>query len=92
MTDLADYVTYVFEILDKEFLRYSKYIMCTKFPNWETKLIAIGDIGYLHFEEIEAGKDRWWDGNKFVSYRYDMTQFINFVPEPTPEDNQQYIM
>lgn len=94
VADPMQYITYVFEILDENLIENTKYIMCVKFPNWDTPTIEIGEIGFVHFEIIKAGEDKWWDHKtqRYVSYNYDMTQFIKFVPEPKPEDVHKYIM
>jgi len=80
--DPGGYIIYVFQDLDAEKI-YEKYIMCTKFPNWETPLIKIGEVGYLRLKEIEAGKSTWYDVAKDCNqlYRYDMIQFIDFIKE-----------
>ena len=49
--DTLGYVTYVFECLDKEVIENTRYIMCTRYPNWEHRSINIGEIGYLNFWE-----------------------------------------
>ena len=80
--DPGDYIIYVFQDLDAEKI-YEKYIMCTKFPNWETPPIKIGEKGYLRIKEIEAGRSTWYDVAKDCTqlYRYDMIQFIDFIKE-----------
>lgn len=80
--DLGGYILYVFENLDDD-KWYSKYISTVRFPNWEEPFVNIGDIGYLDFKEVIAGKDTWWDkvNNKYVPYNYDNRIFIRFVKE-----------
>ena len=80
--DPMGYVTYVFECLDKEIIKESKYIMCTRFPNWNHRSLDIGEIGYLNFVEIRAGIDKWFDGNRMIPYLYNNIQFIKFVSKP----------
>lgn len=84
ITDIQGYTTYVFEILDHDDVRRldTKYVMCVKFPNWESSPIKLEEAGYLSFREIEAGKDTWFNGTSFVKYNYDMVQFLNFVRKP----------
>lgn len=89
--DLGGYVTYVFECLEEYMIKETKYIMCTKFPNWEHKTLKLEDIGYLHFEERRAGIDKWFDGVNMVPYRYNTVQFMKFVNKPEKEDHK-YIM
>lgn len=90
--DFGGYQTLVFLNLDEDRRRDLKYLMAVKFPNWESVSIAIGDEGYLHFEERRAGIDEWWDGDKFVKYKYDNIQFIKFVHKPEETDKVKYII
>ena len=79
--DILGYETYVFECLE-EIRKDTKYLMCTKFPNWESKKINIGDIGFLSFIEIRAGVDKWFDGNQMIPYKYNNVQFLKFIKKP----------
>lgn len=90
-TDNCDYTTYVFKCLEDDMIKKTPYIMCTKFPNWNSSIIKIGEIGYLDFVEIRAGIDKWFDGKDFVPYHYNNIQFIRFIPKPETED-REYIM
>lgn len=86
--DLNNYIIYVFEIINGK-LPFEKYIMCTRFPNWESPIILIGDIGFLKFKEVIAGKDMWYDpqtGNT-IPYKYTGIHFIDFVQEKKEVDN-----
>lgn len=89
--DFGGYITYVFLVLDEEIRKCTKYIMCTRFPNWNTKILKKGDIGYLHFEERQAGIDKWFDGQNFIPYQYNSVQFMKFVSK-TNESNEEYII
>lgn len=80
--DSCGYITYVFECLEKDVIKESKYIMCTRFPNWDHRKIEIDEIGFLSFFEIHAGIDQWFDGNKMIPYRYSNIQFIKFISKP----------
>jgi hypothetical protein len=90
-TSLGGYTTYVFQCLEKEAISYSKYIMCTRYPNWEHRNLEIGEIGYLDYKEILAGIDKWFDGEKMVPYQYDGVQFNKFIKKPE-ETDQKYVM
>ena len=90
--DTLGYVTYVFECLDEEILKDTKYIMCTRYPNWNHRTIDIGEVGYLNFFEIRAGVDKWFDGEKMISYNYNGIQFDKFVSKPKEKDKNEYIM
>lgn len=88
-TDPMGYTLYVFRCLDSEIKKYCPYCMCTRYPNWNHKSIKLGDIGYLHYEEVFAGKDSWFDGNKMIPYKYNAVQFIRFIEKP---QSQSYVM
>jgi hypothetical protein len=80
------YVVYVFENLDsKSYL--DKYMMCTRFPNWQCQTVTINDTGYVKYREVQAGKDVWYDMNidKWISYKYTGTHFLDFVKEKEPK-------
>ncbi len=80
--DFAGYTTYVFRNLESEDI-YTKYIMCTRFPNWECRILNVGDRGYLSFKENIAGVDKWYNpsNNTMNYYNYSCVQFIKFVDE-----------
>ena len=86
--DSMGYVTYVFECLDENIIRQTKYIMCTRFPNWDHRKIEIGEIGFLNFFEIKAGIDKWYDGKNFIPYRYNNIQFIKFIEKPNKKSHK----
>ncbi len=78
-TDPMGYTTYVFACKD------GSYVMCTRYPNWDHKDIAIGEDGFLEFQEIEAGKTYFCSRTKEERiYNYDKVQFIKFVPIAKP--------
>lgn len=89
-SDNFGYTTYVFQNLEDESL-FNKYVMMTRFPNWETKQLQVGDEGYVYYEEIKAGVDKWYDGTTMIPYNYNFIQFIKFVSKPIKQDNK-YIM
>lgn len=89
--DVLGYVTYVFECLDVEVIKHSKYIMCTRYPNWNHRNIDLGEVGYLNCMEIRAGIDKWFDGHKMIPYNYNGIQFIKFIPKPE-NTNYEYIL
>lgn len=88
--DTLGYVTYVFECLDEEILKDTKYVMCTRYPNWNHRMIDIDEVGYLNFFEIRAGVDKWFDGEKMIPYNYSGIQFDKFVSKE--KDKNKYIM
>lgn len=91
--DFGHYTHYVFEVLEEDLRKQTKYILCTMFPRWESVPITIGEVGFVEFVEIKAGITTWYDKecNQQIPYNYDMVQFIRFVRKPI-EDNQEYII
>ena len=79
--DTRGYINYVFKIMSTEeaTLIKSKYISCVRFPNWDCRKLQLGDIGYMVYELRKAGIDSWFDGTKLIPYKYNSTQFINFI-------------
>lgn len=87
-TDLYDYTTYVFKSLEEDAPFGRRYIMCTRFPNWQEPEIDIDEVGYLSFKEVIAGVDEWFDGQSFHPYNYSNLIFVKFVREPKKEDEE----
>ena len=84
------YTTYVFRNLEET--RWDiKYKMVTRCPNWNHRVIQIGEEGYLTYDDYEAGKSQWFDGKDFHFYRYTMSQFIKFIEKPKQKIDE-YIM
>lgn len=88
--DSLDYTTYVFELLDNTDINLlnEKYIMCTRWPNWDHRELRNGEIGYLSFSEIIAGEDKWFDGTNFIPYKYTTIQFNRFIEEQKQYKNE----
>lgn len=82
--ELGGYITYVFQDVHT-----GKYIMCTKFVNWNSAPLRLWTRGYLTYKEIIAGRDTWYDAvsDSFQRYRFEGFQFINFVPQPEMTNN-----
>ena len=85
--DSLGYITYVFKNLEFTDI-YNKYIMCTQFPNWQHRILDVGEIGYLTFEERIAGDSKWFDGNSFHPYNYTCIQFIRFIEKQKTQENK----
>ena len=86
--DALGYITYVFECLDEDVIKETRYIMCTRYPNWDHRKIEIGEVGFLNFFEVRAGVDKWFDGTKFVPYRYSNVQFMKFIKRPAKKPHK----
>lgn len=85
------YLVYVFKCLDPEIYSKTPYIMCVRYPNWQHEDISLGKEGFLTFEEVKAGIDKWYNGSTMIPYNYNNIQFIKFVDLPANVDNN-YIM
>lgn len=79
--DDRGYITYVFELPNSEEYNILKFknITCTRVPNWETRLINVGDCGYVEVDIKKAGIDCWYNGKELIPYNYNFTQFISFI-------------
>lgn len=86
--DTQGYITYVFECLDEEMIEKTRYIMCTRFPNWDHRDIGLGEVGYLKFFEVQAGVDEWFDGKHMIPYKYNGCHFIKFIRKPEKIDRK----
>lgn len=91
--DIQGYINYVFECLEQDEIKRldTKYILTTRFPNWNHRSINIGEIGYLDFIEIRAGIDKWFNGINMIPYNYNMIQFLKFIEKPK-KDKYEFIM
>ena len=78
-------------VLAKLVAKDSRYVMCTRYPNWNHRNIELEEVGYLNFMEIKAGVDTWFDGNKMVPYAYNGVQFIKFIHKPRSK-SYEYVM
>ena len=81
------YQTLVFKDLEDSRFGYS-YKMVTVFPNWESRIPEIGEIGYLEYNSVTGGVDTYFDRNEqqFKVYNYTNLIFYKFVKE---QDNSQ---
>lgn len=79
--DSLGYTTYVFELIDPKDIQLFgvKYVMCTRWPNWDHRALLNGEEGFLSFTEILAGKSQWFDGNSMNFYKYSCIQFNRFI-------------
>jgi hypothetical protein len=83
--DGLGYINYIFE--DLEFQDYDyKYFMCVRFPNWENVSFDVDDIGYVTVKYVREGIDKWYDGEKLITYKYTNIIFLKFVHEKEKTD------
>lgn len=85
--NLGGYINYVFLNIDSKDI-FDKYLMCTRFPNWESPFINLGDTGYVKYREVFGGVDEWYDKTKevFVKYNYTDIHFLDFVYDKEKPD------
>lgn len=80
--DLMDYQTLVFKNLDKAPFG-CEYCMVTVWPNWESYIPEVGDIGYLTYDSVTGGVDTYYDRtlDTIVKYNFTNLVFNKFVKE-----------
>ena len=79
-TDIMGYTTYVFKNLEDAPFGH-KYLMITRMPRWEHREWDLGEIGYVTYNEVIAGVDKWYspDTGQMIPYNYTNIYFIKFV-------------
>ena len=80
--DLMNYQTLVFKNLDKAPFG-CEYCMVTVWPNWESYIPEIGDIGYLTYDSVTGGVDTYYDRTLDIIVKYNFTNLVfnKFVRE-----------
>ena len=80
--DLMDYQTLVFKNLDKAPFG-CEYCMVTVWPNWESYIPEVGDIGYLTYDSVIGGVDTYYDRTLAAIVKYNFTNLVfnKFVKE-----------
>lgn len=91
--DLLGYQTLVFQNLEDSSFK-DKYIMTVVFPNWESYVPVIDDVGFLCYESVIAGKDTWYNKNtnQNIPYNYTNIIFIKFVLENKTDNLKEIIL
>lgn len=81
--DILDYHTLVFKVLESNCPFGHSYIMVTVFPNWQSIIPSVGEIGYLEYDEVEGGIDKYYDRDtdSIVKYNFSNLIFKKFVKE-----------
>lgn len=85
--DPYGYITYIFQNLDFKD-DDDRYVMCTRYPNWQVRDLKLGDKGFLTVLEIVAGEDKWFNGTKMIPYTCSTVQFLKFVDLPIQTDGK----
>lgn len=91
--DLLNYITYVFKNLDNAPFGHN-YIMCKRFPNWQSGPINLGDSGFLTYDVVESGRDTWYDKNtgQNIPYNYSDIIFISFTKDKNIDTSKEIIL
>ena len=86
--DILDYHTLVFRILENNCPFGHSYCMVTVFPNWESRIPDLNEIGFLEYDEVQGGIDTYYDRNQdsIVKYNFSNLIFKKFVKE---QDNSK---
>lgn len=91
--DPTGYTTYIFKNIESNTPYLYKYIMCTRYPNWEHRGLKINEEGFLTYEPVLEGIDKWFNGVELVPYKFSANRFINFISKPTIKNiDNNYIM
>jgi len=73
--DSLNYQTLVFKNLENAPFGH-KYCMVVVFPNWESRIPDIGEIGYLEYDEVEGGVDKYYDRTTCSMNKYNFSNLI----------------
>lgn len=79
-SDPMGYTTYVFQNLDSDSFD-DRYVMCTRFPNWEQSPISVNAKGFVEVRYVIGGVDTWFNGYQDIRYKYTAVHFLKFIPE-----------
>lgn len=81
--DILDYHTLVFKVLENNPPFGHAYVMVTCFPNWQSRIPDLNEIGYLMYDEVQGGIDTYYDRNtdSIKKYNFSNLIFYKFVKE-----------
>lgn len=70
------------------------YVMMTILPNWAGYIPTIGDKGFLSYNEVVAGVDKWYcpETGQMVPYNYTNIYFVKFIKEKDNSQNTDIIL
>lgn len=82
-SDFMNYQTLVFKILEEQCPFGHSYCMVTVFPNWESRVPELKEIGFLEYDEVEGGIDTYYDryNDSIMKYNYSNLIFKRFIKE-----------
>ena len=81
--DILDYHTLVFKVLENNLPFGHSYLMVTVFPNWQTPIPSLEEVGYLMYDQVIGGLDTYYDRStdSIVKYNFSNLIFKKFVKE-----------
>ena len=81
--DLLNYITLVFKVLETNCPFGHSYCMVTVFPNWQSRIPELQEVGYLEYDEVTGGIDTYYDRctDAIVKYNFSNLIFKKFVKE-----------
>ena len=91
--DLLGYQTLVFKNLELNPPFGCSYVMLTVFPNWQSSIPDINDIGYLEYKETTAGEDYYNRKTDSIDkYNFSNLVFIKFIKEKHIDNSKKNII
>ena len=90
--DTLGYQTIVCKNLDPAPFGHN-YVMITRLPNWQSREVDIDEVGYITYNEVKAGEDKWFcpETGQYIPYNYTNIYFIKFVKEQDNSKKDIYI-
>jgi hypothetical protein len=82
--DILNYYTLVFKVLEYNKCPFGhSYVMITVFPNWESRIPELGEVGYLMYDEVIGGQDTYYNRmtDSINKYNFSNLIFKKFVKE-----------
>ena len=92
--DILNYQTLVFQSLEINCPFGHSYCMVVVFPNWQSRIPEIDEIGYLMYDEVEGGIDTYYNRctDAVVKYNFSNLIFKKFVKEKPDNSNKDIII
>lgn len=90
--DLLHYCTLVFKNLENNPPFGKSYIMVVVFPNWQSRIPEEEEVGYLNYEEVNAGDSYFNIQTQCMEkYNYSNLIFKKFVKEDNSKKENIYL-
>ena len=88
----GEYTNYVFRNLEPT--KWDNvFFLCTRYPRWEHREIAKGEVGYVSFTEIKAGEEYYNHiTNSIDIYNHSHIRFDKFIEIKNNSEDNTIIM